>query len=131
MSFMDLSASTSQQPRNNQMNFDSTATSFGVICENQSEFLLDSNKVVKFPRSTLNNDCDTRHMDICFDYNKSFGNTFQYIGNNFGYDGENAYGLNTTSNQPFNNADSYSYHSTEPPHELLQNQTGKFNTNKN
>ncbi|XP_055325499.1 homeobox protein MOX-2-like [Sitodiplosis mosellana] len=130
MSFMDSSASTSQQGCNNQMNFDSTTTEFGAICENESELLMNSSRVAKFPKSTLNDNNDTRHVNLCFDYNKCFANTFQYSGNNFGYNGGNAYGLSTTTNESFNTADPYGYSFNEESHEL-QNQTAEVDSGVN
>lgn len=122
MSFMDSSASTSQPNGNNLMNFNSPPAGCSVICENRSEFLIDSNKSVKFPRSAEH---DTRNMDFCYDYNKSYGNTFQYSGNSFGYDDQNSYGLNATVNQPLNSTNPYGYNFNKESHDQ-QNQPGKF-----
>lgn len=123
MSFMDSSASTSEQGRSNQINFDSTSISYSAICENDSELLMNSNKSMKFSKSTLNDGHDAKHMDLCYDYNKCFTNTYQYSENNYGYDGESSYGLNTTINQTFNTTESYTFN--EEPHEQ-QNQMGKL-----
>lgn len=130
MSFMDSSASTSlHQDRNNIMNFDSTSSDFSTtIRENESEpLLMGSSRVAKIPKFTDNS--DPRHVNLCYDYNKCFANTFQYNENgNFDYNVENAYGLSTTVNQPFDTTNSYRYNFNDESHEL-QNQPGKFPNN--
>lgn len=134
MSFMDSSASTSlHQDRNNSMNFDSISTDFSpTMRENESESLLmGSSRVAKCPKSTISDNSDPRHVNLCYDYNKCFANTFQYNENGgYDYNVENAYGLSTAVNQSFNTANSYSYNFNDESHEL-QNQAGEFSINFN
>lgn len=115
MSYHSL-ASTSQE--NNHINFSEATTNFAEICTKQFDLSLDSNKLEKFPKFNLDND-QSRQMDMCYDYDKCFTNTYEYSGNNFVYNGENSYNMTTTeSNQSFNNTEQFPYNFNPEPQQF-------------
>ncbi|XP_031619939.1 homeobox protein MOX-1-like [Contarinia nasturtii] len=106
MSFMD-SSSTSQKNRNNQINFDSSASNFSVI--NEPVSLLDAN-----------HDHSAGDVDFGIDYNKYCNNTyqFQYGANEFGYECENSYVMTTIPNQSYSDLHHSDYNFNVESHEL-------------
>lgn len=125
MSFIDLSTSTTQQNPNNQMNYNSASSSFSRIIVDKPDNSFELNKFRKCQKSTLNDGPDTPQIDMCFDYDKCFANTFDYDANNFDYDARNSFELNTTATQSCSNAMQFAQHfdgvASEVPKEI-----GKF-----
>lgn len=118
MSYKDLSSSALQPNPNCQMNFNSASASFSHIIADKPNNSFESNKFVKFPKSSLNDGPDTPQIDMCFDYDKCFGNTFECDANNFGYDAGNSFELNTIATQSCSSANQFAGNFVGDAHEL-------------
>lgn len=100
MSFVNSPASTSQHHESSQINFNSTSQNYLDSIENR---VIDSDNFSNVPKSNSSN-----HLQVSFNYEKCFNNTFDYSANGCNYNGDNAIEF-TSANQTFNDANQFGY----------------------
>lgn len=122
---MSLLNSSSQQNRNNTLNFGSTSTNFGDEFTNKLDTPLVSDKFEKCPKLASSGNFDPRYTNMCLEYDKCFGNTFEHSANNFDYGINNSYGFNTISNQMYNDTNQIGYDLNYMEMPELPKQTGE------
>lgn len=110
------SASTSQE--NPHMNFSASSTHFAELSAEKFGSSLDSNKLQIFPKFDSSEE-QSKQMDVYFDYDKCFANTFQYSANNFGCDGENSYNMTRAeTTQSFSSTEQFAYNFNPEPQQF-------------
>lgn len=110
MSFVNLSPSTSNHNENNQMNFNSASQQDLQVIDSRRRTLSINESFMKVPKSNLSIDHGSNHMEMCFNYDKCFSNTYEYSANSFNHSADNSFAY-STSNQTFDNNDQFEYDS--------------------
>lgn len=122
MSFVSSPASTSQHHESSQINFNSTSQNHLESIENR---VINSDNFSKVPKSISNIEHSSNHLQVSFNYEKCFNNTFDYSANGCNYNGDNAIEF-TSANQTFNNADQFGYNFNAEPGSEQYQKTSKF-----
>lgn len=119
MSFINSSDLIFQQNGIDQMNVSSTHPNYPV---NQAK---SAANFMEVSESISNIDLNSSHIEMCFNSDKCFGDSFEFSANHLNCCAENALQFPPSDEQTFNNIDEFRYNYNEEVSEQQQ-QSSKF-----